>query len=180
MEEHIAQLLNFFKALGQKERLAIAGQLLNGPVNVPELHRRLGIKEMELQRHLALMQELGLVQGNEEAYWFDVDQLHQLNRTVWQAVQPPGEPAIDSDSAVVQRFVRDGRLLDLPIKESKLEVVLRWVVAQIPADKTFSEREISALLTEFHDDYALLRRYLVDFGLMARDQGIYWRVDQAG
>jgi hypothetical protein len=39
----------------------------------------------------------------------------------------------------------------------------------------YPEREVDALLRAFHDDYAALRRYLVDEGFLARDHAEYWR-----
>ncbi len=34
---------------------------------------------------------------------------------------------------------------------------------------TFTEKEVNAFLAEFYDDYAVLRRYLVDYGYLSRD-----------
>jgi hypothetical protein len=34
---------------------------------------------------------------------------------------------------------------------------------------------VNAILRSFYDDYVTLRRYLIDAGLMAREDGIYWR-----
>ena len=31
------------------------------------------------------------------------------------------------------------------------------------------------MLRRYHDDYAALRRYLVDEGFMTREGGVYWR-----
>jgi hypothetical protein len=42
--------------------------------------------------------------------------------------------------------------------------------------RTYSEAEVSALLAQFHDDYAALRRYLVDEQFLARESNVYWRV----
>jgi hypothetical protein len=43
---------------------------------------------------------------------------------------------------------------------------------------TYPERQVNAILQEVDPDYATLRRYLVDAGLMQRDQGVYWRTAQ--
>jgi hypothetical protein len=32
------------------------------------------------------------------------------------------------------------------------------------------------MLQEYHPDYAALRRYFIETGLMAREKGIYWRL----
>ena len=39
-----------------------------------------------------------------------------------------------------------------------------------------STAEVNAIIAEFIDDYASVRRYLVDHGLMDRQAGIYWRL----
>jgi len=35
--------------------------------------------------------------------------------------------------------------------------------------------EVNELITTFHPDYALFRRYLVDHGFMTREDNLYWR-----
>ena len=39
----------------------------------------------------------------------------------------------------------------------------------------YPEREVNQILRRFHPDYAALRRYLVDEGLLSRGEGEYWR-----
>lgn len=40
----------------------------------------------------------------------------------------------------------------------------------------FTEKEVNAFLAEIYDDYAILRRYLVDYGYLSRDQyGLEYR-----
>lgn len=34
---------------------------------------------------------------------------------------------------------------------------------------TFTEKEVNAFLAETYDDFAILRRYLVDYGYLSRD-----------
>ena len=39
----------------------------------------------------------------------------------------------------------------------------------------YAEEQVNETLTRFHPDYASLRRYLVDEGLLSRERGLYWR-----
>ena len=41
--------------------------------------------------------------------------------------------------------------------------------------RTYSEAEVNETLRAFYDDYAALRRYLVDEGFLTRDANTYWR-----
>jgi hypothetical protein len=47
--------------------------------------------------------------------------------------------------------------------------LLRFVAERFEPGRAYGEPEINALLREVHDDHAALRRYLVDAGLLVRD-----------
>jgi len=82
----------------------------------------------------------------------------------------------DSDDAtVVGRFVQDGRLVIMPSKRSKLLLVLDHLAQDFEPGRTYAEAEVNAVLERYHDDFAALRRYLVDEGFMTREGGVYWR-----
>ncbi|MGB3685747.1 MAG: DUF2087 domain-containing protein [Ornithinimicrobium sp.] len=71
-------------------------------------------------------------------------------------------------------FDRDGALIQLPRKQHRKIAVLEWLVTQLPAGARLSEVEMNARLRPIHDDVAVLRRYLVDFGFVLRPEpGIY-------
>jgi hypothetical protein len=69
----------------------------------------------------------------------------------------------------IQRFLVDGRISTYPAAPSERGALLRWVRDQvITPDEALSEPEMNDRLAKFHDDVAVLRRYLVDFGLVER------------
>lgn len=80
-------------------------------------------------------------------------------------------------------FDATGRLQRWPTKRSEQLLALWGVWALIPSDTRFDESEISALLRSWHDyeDYALVRRELIELDLMRRtpDGRVYRRVDHA-
>jgi hypothetical protein len=45
--------------------------------------------------------------------------------------------------------------------------------------RVYREAEVSAILSEFHEDVATLRRELVEMGLLMRYRGEYARPEQA-
>jgi hypothetical protein len=70
----------------------------------------------------------------------------------------------------VDRFLRDGRIAQYPARPDDRAELLRWVVAQVIAtDETLGERELNSRLALLVDDFATLRRYVVDAGLLRRD-----------
>lgn len=78
-------------------------------------------------------------------------------------------------TAVLRNFVKDGRLLQIPMTGSKRRIVLEYLVTVFEPGVRYPEREVNTLLAVWNPDYAALRRYLVEARLMSRDAGVYWR-----
>ncbi len=76
---------------------------------------------------------------------------------------------------LVARFIKNGRLVIMPSKRSKLRPVLDHIAQEFEPGKTYPETEVNEVLLRYNDDYAALRRYLVDEGFMTREAGVYWR-----
>ena len=72
-------------------------------------------------------------------------------------------------------FVRRGRIDALPAKMTKRRLLLDAVAQAFEPGVRYHERLVSLFLATIHDDYAALRRYLVDEGFLSRDHGEYWR-----
>ncbi len=82
----------------------------------------------------------------------------------------------DVDSAaLVGRFIKNGRLVIWPSKQSKLRTVLDHIAQDFEPGRRYPETEANELLSRYNDDVAALRRYLVDEGFLAREAGVYWR-----
>jgi hypothetical protein len=80
------------------------------------------------------------------------------------AQQPATPPAQG-----VERFLRDGRIAQWPAGPTDLDALLRHVVAQVlDTHEVLDERALTARLLRLSDDHALLRRHLVDAGLVLR------------
>ena len=79
------------------------------------------------------------------------------------------------DELVIERFMPGGRVRHMPAKRSRRLVVLDQVARSFEPGRRYPEAEVNAVLLTFYDDYAALRRYLVDEGLLSRAGGEYWR-----
>lgn len=53
-------------------------------------------------------------------------------------------------------------------KEKKKIVILRQVAAQFESGRTYTEREVNEILKAIWDDFATMRRYLVEYGYLDR------------
>src|SRR4029079_12832350 len=91
-----------------------------------------------------------------------------------------GEPLrrLSPQEKVVRAFLRDGRLVSIPAKPSKRDLLLPVILDRcFPEDRPYEEKEVNMRLALLHPDVAALRRYLVDGGWMTRDAGIYRRAE---
>jgi len=71
----------------------------------------------------------------------------------------------------------DGHLKAIPSKRKKREVLLRYIAGSFERERVYREAEVNAVLREFHEDVAFLRRELIDFGFLVRFRGEYARPD---
>jgi hypothetical protein len=76
---------------------------------------------------------------------------------------------------VFATFMRDGRIVQLPARQKKRMVLLVWLADHFRPGQRYTEAQVSELLSRYYDDYATLRRLLVDHELMQRKGGLYWR-----
>ena len=180
------ELVTFFKALADSNRLKIVGLLAEKSYSVEELAELLKLKPSTVSHHLSRLAEAGLVQARSESYYnvYQLDQsvLQEKAKTMFTQGELSSVAAeVDADAydkKVIKDYARrDGRLKTLPSQRKKLEAVLRYVVQGFDAGKRYSEKQVNDILKRYHEDTATLRRELVGFGLMQREGGggDYWR-----
>jgi hypothetical protein len=70
----------------------------------------------------------------------------------------------------------DGPLLKFPKKEKQKLATLRVIIKRFELEKTYSEKEINAVLKNVYADFVTLRRYLIEYGFLDRkdDGSAYW------
>jgi biotin operon repressor len=182
------ELVSFFKALADSNRLKIIGLLAEKSYSVEELAALLNLKPSTVSHHLSKLSEAGLVQSRAESYYsvYQLDRkvLEEKSRTIFSNEElstVAAEVDINAyDSKVVKDFIkRDGSLKTIPAQQKKLEAVLRHVVKSFDVGKRYNEKQVNTILSKYHTDTATLRRELVGYGLMEREGGggEYWRVE---
>ncbi len=77
--------------------------------------------------------------------------------------------------AVLRNFIRDGRIVTVPARRSRRLVLLDHIAQLFDVGVRYQEGEVNRMLRNLHEDYAALRRYLVDEGFLSREHGVYWR-----
>ena len=184
--ETIETVLPLLKLLANETRLRLIGLVAEEAQSVGALARRLGLTEATISHHLAKLHAADLLslraEGTTHYYSLNPDALAAINRGLLRPERLTHAPATEGRNAtearVLRSFIVDGRLVKIPEAHSKREVVLRWVLEQLE-DRRYREREISEILKRYHDDYATLRRELINHRLMKREGGIYWKTAPA-
>lgn len=180
------ELLTFFKALADANRLKIVGLLSQHPYSVEELAALLDLRPPTVSHHLKLLSEAGLVSARASSY-YNLYQLESgvLERIASQLVAQDKLPtmAAEVDLEAYDRIVLgnlllpDGRLKVIPAQRKKREVVLRYILNSFQLDVHYTEKQVNEILTRFHDDTATLRREMIVYKMMKRAEGEYWRID---
>jgi predicted transcriptional regulator len=180
------ELVAFFKALADANRLKIVGLLAQQPYSVEQLAAILKKRPSTISHHLSKLAEVGLVSARAESY-YNVYQLEEetLRKTRLLFSQQDLAAVVEDvdlgayDRKVVEDYsLPDGRLKTIPAQRKKLEAVLHYVVKTFTPGVRYSEKQVNEMLSRFHADTATLRRELVGYGLMQREGsgGEYWRV----
>ncbi|MFF2754099.1 DUF2087 domain-containing protein [Psychrobacillus sp. NPDC058041] len=70
----------------------------------------------------------------------------------------------------------DGPLIKFPKKEKLKLATLSVIIKRVELEKTYSEKEINAILKDLYADFVTLRRYLIEYGFLDRkdDGSAYW------
>ncbi len=181
------ELVTFFKALADANRLKIVGLLAEKSYSVEELAALLKLKPSTVSHHLSRLAEAELVTSRGESYYtvYQLDRklLEEKSRNMFsQAELSTVIAEVDADAydnKVIKDYARrDGSLKTLPSQRKKFEAILRYVVQAFDMGKRYSEKRVNEILSQYHEDTALLRRELVGAGLMKREGGggEYWRI----
>ena len=180
------ELLAFFKALADANRLKLVGLLAHAPQTVEQLAAALGVGSSTASHHLRKLADVGLVHaradGPYSVYRLDPEPLQQLAKRLLasEALTPLAANAdLDAfDRKVLATFVdADGRCRAFPSQAKKAQVLVRHALQAFEVGATYSEKELNERLKRFSDDTARIRRAFVDHGLMQRtkDGAAYWR-----
>jgi hypothetical protein len=88
----------------------------------------------------------------------------------WRSGAAPGDT-----ERVLRTFVRDGRIISMPAKWSRKLVLMDVVAQSFEPGVVYDEPQVDEILRGWYDDHVTLRRYLVDTGMLSRENGRYWR-----
>jgi DNA-binding transcriptional ArsR family regulator len=185
--ETLQALLAFFKALGNESRLKLLGILAQHACSVEELATLLQLKEPTVSHHLGKLKLLNLVtlqlEGNTHLYSLNTEQLLALQKSILtpeqlQTLTHDVQPEAWEDR-VRKAFMEGEQIIEIPSSRKKRLVILKWLVRQFEPERDYPEKALNEVIKRHHPDTATLRRELIGYRLMTREQGIYRRTPEA-
>jgi hypothetical protein len=195
----LQETLQLLKAFATPMRLAICGYLAARPgqsIQVEELAQIPGVIREGFEKDIRQLSDAGLVTVTEWVNWVNSGErlpaalsinpayqqiisaqiagLQRINKTLAPVTTKPIQ---DEREKTLSHFFKDGRLLEMPVQLKRQQYILEVIAASFEPDKRYTEREVDALLKAIYPkDHCTLRRNLIDFKLLQRENGIYWKI----
>jgi len=181
------ELLSFFKALADENRLKILGILANQPRTVEELADMLAVSSSTASHHLSRLAKAGLVSASVDGHYYyyslQTDVLREMSQRLLNAETLPkiheeSQGGSFEEKVLANFLERDGRIRAFPVQEKKFIVLLQYALKAFEPGVRYTEKQVNEILSRFSDDTAILRRGMVEYSLMERTRNgsQYWRV----
>lgn len=168
-----------FRALSHPARLSLLRLCWTDALSGEHLARLMNLAPATVSHHLSQLTEAGLMNMRQDGHhrYFSASRaalevtlaaLVRGQTGVPQAADPYRE-------RVLRSFIRGGKLVQIPAQRKKKDIILHYLAELFEPGQHYPEREVNALLGEYHPDFFTLRRELIGGGLLQRDAGVYWR-----
>ena len=79
-------------------------------------------------------------------------------------------------------FGTDGPLETFAVQEKHRLIIMKEIAKRFDTNKVYSESEVNGILDQIYEDYVLLRRSMVDYGILSREEdgSSYWLTPKEG
>jgi hypothetical protein len=144
-------------ALANHDARTAYAQIVLG-TDLPHVAADLGGRRRD--RAIAVLLDSGLVERT-------ADNQLEASETIFRSLltQQPRRQA----KTGVARFMRLGRIERYPANLAERRALLAWIASEaIKPGEDLSERQVNERLLSYTDDVVLLRRYMIDFGVLER------------
>ncbi len=163
--------------LADAERRRVVAAMILGATGLDEIVSKAAVAERDAVMALERLSKAGLVESTDDGSYLLLEQAFQVAARAEAEPNPasrfPSRPP--KERKILDQAYRDGRLIRLPAKRSQRVVVLDELVQRFEPGERYTERQVNARLSNSEIDVATLRRNLVDYGMLDRADGAYWR-----
>ncbi|MCU0480201.1 MAG: metalloregulator ArsR/SmtB family transcription factor [Anaerolineae bacterium] len=188
------------KALADDNRIQMLRLMSEREYTVTELAQIFGLSEPTISHHVSKLHAAGFlhrrVAANQRFYILNPRQIEILQQNLVFLTRPPENVQrekpdyawidsldwSDADKKVLRDYTTNRKLTQLPTREKKWLVILRWIATKFEMGVLYTEKEVNQIITQIHPDYATIRRNLVEYNFMDREVGgkTYWLISKEG
>lgn len=163
LTDHQKKLLTYFRnGVSDKEIVEVEGE---GSTSTIRNHRfKLKEREKQAKIYLALMQAMSVK-----------DSLVSIHRGATM-VDERYAVTEEERQKIINSYFKGKELKTFPASEKKKIVILQQIIKNFDSRKKYSEKEVNDVLKTIFEDFATIRRYLIEYGFMDRktDCTEYW------
>lgn len=157
--------------------MLVVAAIALGARTIDDIAKTCGTAPEDVRRVLPRLISAGVVEG-QDGLQVDVAAFREAARD-----RPPRQrelpDATPEQAQVLRNFVDDGRLRALPVRAGQRRIVLEYLAERFHEGIDYPEAEVNEVLKAFNDDFASMRRHLVDEGLLERSKGYYSRPSES-
>jgi len=112
-------------------------------------------------------------------------QLGGIIHAAKQAASAPSDnPALSIEDAreaayrakILATFMPNGKIAKMPAQLKKKLVLIEEIAKAFESNKQYTEKEMNLTIADYYEDFCMVRRFMVDYGLFNRDAGGYTKV----
>ena len=174
--------LQLFKCLADSSRLKIINSLCKEDMYVERLAKRLNLSPATVSSHLKKLEEIGAVQSRKEQYYT----IYSLCPDVFSPriidliqIESSDTSADEREEAYRQKimstFMLNGKITKMPAQLKKKLILIEQICRAFDMGRPYTEKEMNLIIADYYDDFCMVRRFFVDYGLFTRDKGVYFK-----
>ena len=175
------EAIKMFKCLADKSRLQILKSLVEEPMYVERLSKRLGLTPPTISFHLKKLEDAGIVTSMKDQYYT----IYSLRDSILAArmidiIREESSEKSEQEEReelyrkkVIESFFEYGKLKSIPVQRKKERIVLEEIMKAFEPGRVYTEREVNIIIADFHDDFCTLRRDMISEGLLTRNNSEY-------
>lgn len=170
LSEHQKTMLSYF--YNGKSDSEIQGLTGIGSSSTIRSHRFI-LKEKERQSKVFIT-IMGLLKKKDK----NINQFIEINKTA-KLIDDRYNVTIAEKNKIIEKYFPEGitgEITNFPAKEKIRLVIIREIIKNFKKRVFYTEKEVNEILKASYGDYVLLRRYLIEYGLLDRkpDGSQYW------
>lgn len=175
-------VIAIFKALGDSSRLSMMREIFKGPLCAEELSERLKLAPSTISHHAGKLVKAGLlsITKEQQSVVYELTE-STTNFKIKELILSEGDSNIVDGrkeaykKSVLKHFIEFGKLKSIPVQRKKRCIILNQILGEFEEERKYSEKEVNAILINWHEDYCYIRREMISERMLCRSKGVYWR-----